>query len=613
MLKKIALSKRGILLYFILVSLVIVQSCQKNVLQPQFNSSQNSLSIAEAKKYFDTHVPQDKSQQNVESTASQNFTVENMLKNKKAVWDKAYEKTISTGKAVQIPVDFGNVYAVVDQKKRAVVPFNSLNYLLMYKDSLAAIHLEWVILNPDSAWLYGNRNNYTGDIIVRNWEGRILNKYSYDSHGFKNTTANIKSGKSGSVSHTQVTSGGVIETPVSGPGGPFCFTYQVPAQCTCSDKSRCDLCPICTKTVCFWPEPACLTCGGIDPGTPGGGGNNAGGGGGGSGGGGSGGGNYPPSCNPDPNYVMPATPAPSGKSWILPCGGAVPTPEPLPLEPVSPINPGMSLSVRMLIDRLGITDPNKIDFIRNNESAAGSIINYLNVKGNSLENKTYVSWAIDYLTANPDENVSDFVVNFMTPNEGSESGVIDDGFYENTVQQQQQLPGKMDYFNHYPKLVDEKGRILGLSSSAVYSMIGGQIGSKYQQKGYTNACALRGSLALNYSGITIPDLVYENKKKTEKGADGKNYILAADAFQKFTKETFGSATYTLTAQEMDRDPGNIARFLKGKTGIYVVINKYPGKALYTGHVDFIIDGRCINGANLNPEGGLYSIEIWQLN
>lgn len=90
-----------------------------------------------------------------------------------------YQKLISTGGAVRIPLDFGNAYAVVNPRTNAVVPLSSLNYLLMYKDSLQAMHVEWVMLQPDSAWLYGNRNGYTGRIMVRNWNGKLLKSFSY--------------------------------------------------------------------------------------------------------------------------------------------------------------------------------------------------------------------------------------------------------------------------------------------------------------------------------------------------------------------------------------------------------------------------------------------------
>ncbi len=107
--------------------------------------------------------------------------------------------------------------------------------------------------------------------------------------------------------------------------------------------------------------------------------------------------------------------------------------------------------------------------------------------------------------------------------------------------------------------------------------------------------------------------MYDNRKKTEKGGDGKNYILSATTFNRYMRDKFGPPTYTLTNQEIGNDKTKIAQFLKGKTGIYTVINQYPGTAGYSGHIDFIINGACINGSNAFPKGGVEKIEIWELN
>ena len=99
--------------------------------------------------------------------------IEDLLNNREAIWESAYQKLISTGNAVKIPLDLGKIYAVVDAEKKELIPFGSLNYLLMYRDSLQQIHSEWVMLSPDKAWLYGSRDRYTGRIVVRDWAGNF--------------------------------------------------------------------------------------------------------------------------------------------------------------------------------------------------------------------------------------------------------------------------------------------------------------------------------------------------------------------------------------------------------------------------------------------------------
>ena len=62
----------------------------------------------------------------------------------------------------------------------------------------------------------------------------------------------------------------------------------------------------------------------------------------------------------------------------------------------------------------------------------------------------------------------------------------------------------------------------------------------------------------------------------------------------------------------------IIQFLKGKTGIYLVINNDREKAGYTGHTDMIKNGWVSGGANVTYpngkiiNGGLKYIYIWEL-
>ena len=102
-------------------------------------------------------------------------------------------------------------------------------------------------------------------------------------------------------------------------------------------------------------------------------------------------------------------------------------------------------------------------------------------------------------------------------------------------------------------------------------------------------------------------------KKQKKGGDNENCILSAKAFNKYMNKTFGPPTYRLTFADIGDNLENIANFLQGKNGIYTIVNRSPGWAGYSGHVDIIIDGRCLGGANANPAGGVEYIEIWKLN
>ena len=115
------------------------------------------------------------------------------------------------------------------------------------------------------------------------------------------------------------------------------------------------------------------------------------------------------------------------------------------------------------------------------------------------------------------------------------------------------------------------------------------------------------------SGDFAQRVVQNGVQKTEKGGDSENYILSAQAFNKYMNKTFGAPTHKLTRTQINNDPSIIAEFLKDKTGIYTIINALPGKAGYGGHVDIIINGQVLGGANANPKGGVEVIEIWELN
>jgi hypothetical protein len=95
-----------------------------------------------------------------------------------------------------------------------------------------------------------------------------------------------------------------------------------------------------------------------------------------------------------------------------------------------------------------------------------------------------------------------------------------------------------------------------MPSTQVYQLVGGSILSNHQstnpivRANYQNACSIRGSRALNYSGASIPVVHDNGVQKTEKGGDNENYILSAKAFNKYMNKTFGPPTYRLTFDDI---------------------------------------------------------------
>lgn len=248
-----------------------------------------------------------------------------------------------------------------------------------------------------------------------------------------------------------------------------------------------------------------------------------------------------------------------------------------------------------------------------------AFMSYLTQNNHSDESEDFARWAIYYFITNPTTTMEQIQNWFMKPNEGKD-GPYDATFWENPnlTLSQQSLPSMQNFLYAFPKI--QNGNVISnMRSPQVYQLVGGSILQNHQstnpivRANYQNACSVRGSRALNYAGASIPVVLQNGVQKTEKGGDNENYILSAKAFNKYMNKTFGPPTYRLTFADIARDLDNIANFLQGKNGIYTIINRSPGLAGYSGHIDIIINGQCLGGANANPKGGVEYIEIWELN
>lgn len=423
--KKLTLIKGRATACLVLLCLFLTQGCKKDLLQPNSNVLKSSLSIAEAKKHFENNVKHSLKSKALMSTgatrpSANEESAADILNSREAIWESAYQKLISTGNAVKIPLDFGKTYAVVDVAKKELIPFGSLNYLFMYKDSLQTIHSEWVILLPDKAWLYGKRDQYTGKIVVKDWDGNFIKSYDYKaitpvkSMGIKSTSATKN--MSSSVPESEV--------PPIDPTDPTDPNVWVICLTKCHE--------FCGETI-IDSRKCIMIRNPEDPGDGGGGGggtggsNNGGGNGGGpsgglGGGGASGSDYFPPnglSCNPDPSYTVPIYPAPAGYSWITKCDGpgTVPTPS----------GPTVSSSkLNSIINFMGITDLDKQNFLLANDDLYQAFENYLIVNGNTQENKAFVNWSAEYLIVNPTD------INSFIENNFRSEDFISDNDYEST-------------------------------------------------------------------------------------------------------------------------------------------------------------------------------------
>jgi len=296
--------------------ILLIIGCQRDLIVPGLEKTEaTNLTIEEAKIYFKENVnsPNVIAKQNGQST-----TMDEILKNKEALWQNAYNSILTNGKeAVRIPLNIKNdVYWKLGNNPNSRIHFNLLNYLFMYRDSISTIHTEWVTLMPDSAWLEGNRNKYLGKILIKDWNGNRLRIYDFTKDG-KISESNVTT-TSGGNAKTQI----MFDTECywSGCGG----APNGRVSTDCQETLNC--------------ETIITDGGGSTSGwDPWGGNNPNGSGSSGSGGTGTGGGgnNYTPTCNPS---ISPGTSV--GSHQLPPCipitqpGGGL-TPGDLGFTPIS--------------------------------------------------------------------------------------------------------------------------------------------------------------------------------------------------------------------------------------------------------------------------------------
>jgi hypothetical protein len=137
----------------------------------------------------------------------------------------------------------------------------------------------------------------------------------------------------------------------------------------------------------------------------------------------------------------------------------------------------------------------------------------------------------------------------------------------------QTKPSWDNVFKNYPK--NSSGGDLDVSN--VCALIGGELSNS----GITNACAIRVSRALNYSGITIPEIVGQTKK----GGDGKNYFLYASHLKNWLSKVLGPPDIHKKVSEIGIDPSKYYDHLIGiqNRGIYIMKPKSAESFGATGH------------------------------
>jgi hypothetical protein len=250
---------------------------------------------------------------------------------------------------------------------------------------------------------------------------------------------------------------------------------------------------------------------------------------------------------------------------------------------------------------------------------AGWYNNPANANIPELEKHKFINWGLNFLIQNPDTTWEQFENWFITKSEGNDGEPIDnlDDILNTMQYQTRAMPTYNQFVAAFPKLdyPGYPGYYKQIPASQVYPMVGGNLENLYNTTGkdtgpYRNACTVRWSMGMNGSGILIPNNSL-SRRGADKNGQARYYYLQAKTAGDFMQKTFGNPNYKLEGTDVN-NPNKVAVFLKGKTGIYVIVNNDPTTAGYTGHVDLIQNGHIPGGANAyNVPGGIKSIRIWE--
>ncbi|AZA88291.1 hypothetical protein EG349_16685 [Chryseobacterium shandongense] len=243
----------------------------------------------------------------------------------------------------------------------------------------------------------------------------------------------------------------------------------------------------------------------------------------------------------------------------------------------------------------------------------------------SPQNGQLAAWGVSYFDQNRFVSWEQFENWFAGTSEGKDGEDYDAAYWDdpNLTFPTQNLPSWQNYYNAFPK--DSNGN--GLPGPNIYNIVGGvpkamrdgvlSDSNPNNDRDYDNACALRVSRALNYSGVIIPNL----PNQTFKGAEGKYYFLSAKKLNAWMRKTFGTNPATqntpfnpkhihITGIQAGVHGANLPNLLGGKKGIYSLVSSDSNWA--SGHGDILLpNATCINGCHFFDAPIAY-IDVWIL-
>jgi hypothetical protein len=133
--------------------------------------------------------------------------------------------------------------------------------------------------------------------------------------------------------------------------------------------------------------------------------------------------------------------------------------------------------------------------------------------------------------------------------------IYDATFWNNPANlnfQQQSLPSRENYRAGMPKF--ENGNLM-TGADNIYNLVGGpvlQVRNQYPPAKTNNTCALKVSIALNRSGVVIPNILGQTIEGGGTEFTGKFFFLNAKALNGWMRETFGTNPATSATPYNDK-------------------------------------------------------------
>ncbi|MVT11557.1 hypothetical protein [Chitinophaga tropicalis] len=162
----------------VFITLFLV-ACQKESNKEDLQSSENSISVADAKKFFEAEV----------------LPITARIKNavhKQVDWNKAYSQ-IAGKQLVVIPVDFDKPFYASRDNGKTKFDMRRNTFLVFYRDSLQKIHAEVVYKQPEN--ITTAKKTFSGSILIESWSGELLKSFKYvDGKRYKGDAVRLASG-----------------------------------------------------------------------------------------------------------------------------------------------------------------------------------------------------------------------------------------------------------------------------------------------------------------------------------------------------------------------------------------------------------------------------------